>query len=400
MIEREDEFEFRIRTVVRRYSETVFFVVVLGLFALVNFYIIRRGWQALAGLGAVRIVVFCLYLGLFVSLFVSRIVFHRHPGRVSEVFAGGGFFFFGVMIYFFLMIILIDLFRLANRVFPFFPSFVRANGRLAGRWAFGVVVGMTLVLLIGGWIHSRHFRIKTMEITIAKQAGTIQDLDVVLLSDIHVGPFLYNPSLEKIVAAINSLNPDIVLVPGDVLNEETLPDELEKMTVTFRKIRSRWGVFASTGNHEYFAGIKKSLALLARSDMTVLQNEARLIADSFYVVGRNNSNYIGSREKRTPLKDILAGANMSLPVILLDHQPVHLEEAADAGVDLQLSGHTHAGAIFPITLINDLIWEIGRGYGRKKNTQYYVSSGVGVWAPPARIGTTAEIVHMKIKFRP
>jgi predicted MPP superfamily phosphohydrolase len=82
---------------------------------------------------------------------------------------------------------------------------------------------------------------------------------------------------------------------------------------------------------------------------------------------------------------------MGRPVILLDHTPIGLNEAADAGVDLQLSGHTHAGQVFPATLVNSLLYETGNGYGRKGKTQYYVTTGVGVWSPPARIGTTAEI---------
>ncbi len=307
----------------------------------------------------------------------------------------------GILIYLFFLLILIDALRLIDRFLPFFPGIIRQHGRQAGRMTFWAVVGVTLALTVGGFIHLRHLRVKTMDIKIEKQAGNgIRALNLVVLSDIHVGTFLHNRRLEKIVRTINSLDPDLVLIPGDIVNEETLPSELEKMTVTFRKLRSRYGIFASTGNHEYFAGIEKSLAYLKKSGFTVLEDEAALVAHSLIIVGRSNSSYIGRAERRKPLKEILAGVDMNLPVILLDHQPVHLEEAQTAGVDLQLSGHTHGGAIFPLTVINNWIYEIGLGYGRKGKTQYYVTSGVGIWEPPARIGTTAEIVLMRVTFDP
>jgi len=238
-----------------------------------------------------------------------------------------------------------------------------------------------------------------MEIAIDKKADGRAGLNLVVLSDIHLGPYMRTSRLDKIVQMVNSLDPDVVLILGDIMNEETIVPERERLPVTLAKIRARFAVYACMGNHEYFAGIKNSLELLRKSGITGLLNQAALVADSFYLVGRSNRSYIGQGERRMPLKEILKDVDMNRPVILMDHQPVHLEEAAEAGVDLQLSGHTHGGAVFPATLVNDRLFEIARGYGRKMNTQYYVTSGVGVWAPPVRIGTTSEIVQMKVKFK-
>jgi predicted MPP superfamily phosphohydrolase len=378
----------------------IFLAVVLTIFSLLNYYLIRRGWQALAGTGGLRTAVLIVYGALTVCFFAGRALSRGRPGKFAESISVVGSFYMGILIYLFLLLVFVDGLRLIDKVVPFFPAVIRQHSRQAGRAAFFVVTGITLALTIGGFIHMRYFRVKTMDIVIGKRAGGIETLNLVLLGDIHVGPFMHNPRLEKIVQTINSLKPDLVLIPGDIVNEETLPSELEKMTASFRKIRSRYGVFASTGNHEYFAGIEKSLAYLRKSGFTVLQDEAVCVANSLTIVGRINSSYIGHTERRKPLNEILSGADLNLPVILLDHQPVHLEESQMAGVDLQLSGHTHGGAIFPITIINDRLYEIGRGYGRKGNTQYYVTSGVGIWEPPARIGTTAEIVLMRVKFRP
>ncbi len=216
----------------------------------------------------------------------------------------------------------------------FFPVWIRENTRLAGNWAFAGVIGLTALTLLIGYLHARDVRVKTLNIVIPKQAGSLTRLNAVFFSDVHVGPFMRVSRLEKIIRQINALNSDIVLFGGDMMNEEILPSELERLLEVLSGIKSRYGVFACTGNHEYF----------------------------------------------------------------LDHQPVHLEEAAESGVDLQLSGHTHAGQVIPASWINDRLLEIGYGYGRKTNTQYYVTSGVGVWAPPARIGTNSEIVHLMIEF--
>jgi len=375
-------------------------VAVLAVFFLLNFYIIRRGWQALAGTSGLRAGIVLVYAASIVCFFVGRALARSRPGRFSEILSIIGSFYMGILVYLFLLLVFVDFLRLVDRVVPFFPAVIRQNGRQAGRAAFFAVTGITLALTLVGFIHMRYFRVKTMDIMIDKRANGMETMNIVVLADIHVGPFLHNPRLEKIVQTINSLNPDLVLIPGDIVNEETLPSELEKMTATFRKIRSRYGVFASTGNHEYFSGIEKSLAYLKKSGFTVLQDEAVAVNASLVIAGRINSSYIAGTERRKPLTEILRGVDMNLPVILLDHQPVHLEESRAAGVDLQVSGHTHGGGIFPFTLINDRLYEIGRGYGRKGKTQYYVTSGVGIWEPPARIGTTAEIVLMKVKFRP
>ncbi len=101
---------------------------------------------------------------------------------------------------------------------------------------------------------------------------------------------------------------------------------------------------------------------------------------------------------RTPLKDIAAGCDPALPLILLDHQPVKLEEASRNGIDLQISGHTHAGQLFPLNLINQLVWEVYWGYSRKGKTQYYVSCGAGTWGPPVRTGSRPEIVEIRLTF--
>jgi hypothetical protein len=369
----------------------------LFLFACLNLYLLRRGWQALAGTGALRPIFIALYLGFFASIFLGRILHSRT--RISAVFNAAGSFYIGFFAEVLVLVLLADLLRLINHFVPFFPGFLRSDPRRAGHWGFAIVAGLAVVLVLGGWLHARQLRLKTVEIVLDKPAAGISALNAAFVSDIHLGTLVPLSRLEKIVSMINALRPDIVFIAGDVMNEEMSDADLERMAATLRKIESRYGVFACPGNHEFYAKLERSLPALRRGGVDVLQDEARTVANAFTVVGRGNTQYIHSMEKRKPLEEILAGTDRALPVILLDHQPARLADAAASGVDLQLSGHTHAGQLIPFSWINNALWDIGYGYGRVGRMQVYVTSGAGVWGPPARIGTSSEIVHLKIAFR-
>lgn len=371
----------------------------LILYLVGNVYLLRRAWKALAGTGVLRQVILVAYLIFSYSFLLWHKLERGEPTRFKEAICAMGSFYSGVLLYLVLFTAMIDLARLIDRFVPFFPRSWRENKRRAGHLAFAGVVGATCVLLVAGLFYARYVRIHTMEISIAKNAGAMGSLNLVALSDIHVGPYMRTSRLEKIIQKVNALEPDVVLFLGDLMNEETIAPERERLPAALAKLRAKFGVYACLGNHEHFAGLKSSLDLLEKSGIRVLPNEAFLVAGSFYLVGRSNRSYIGQRERRLTLKEILKDVDMGRPVILMDHQPVRLQEAAEAGVDLQLSGHTHGGGVFPVTLVNDRLYEIGRGYGRISNTQYYVTTGVGVWSPPIRVGTTSEIVQMKIKFK-
>lgn len=381
----------------RRTKISLFFFGMLGLVILLNFYIIKRGWQALSGTGALRPAALAAYIILFASIFLGRI-FRSRP-LVSDVFGVAGSFFVALFAVLIILVLLVDLLRLIDHFAPIFPSVLRSEPRRAGHIGFALVIGLAVVLIFGGWIHARHIRLKTVEIVLDKPAAGLSSLEAVLVSDIHLGTLFSIKRLERLVTRINALHPEIVFIAGDVLNEGLTDEDLEGMAAALRKIVSRYGVFACPGNHEYYARLERSLPALRRGGIDVLQDAARLVADAFLVVGRGNTEYLLALEKRKPLSEILAGADLRRPVILLDHQPARLADSAAAGVDLQLSGHTHAGQMIPFSWINNALWDIGYGYGRAGRMQVYVSSGAGVWGLPIRLGTNSELVRLKIVFQ-
>ncbi len=377
----------------------VFLLIVLAVYGGTNFFILRRGLQALVGHPAAR----AAFLAVGGFLIIAYPIGRALNGRFSDALLHAGSFYMALMVNLFFALLVIEAFRLANRAIRFFPNAWAANPSRTGLIAFTAVLGISVLGVVGGYVNALHPRIRTLDIRLGKPAGDgRRSLNAVVASDIHLGTIMGSRRLETIVARINALEPDIVLLPGDIVDESVSISEEEKMISALRSIRAPLGVFSVPGNHEYFGGLSKNVAYLVRGGVKVLQDEIVTVGEAFVLAGRKDPAAVRFGEKRKALPEILesAGIVRKLPVILLDHQPVRLNEAENTGVDLQLSGHTHAGQLFPLNLINKKIYEQYWGYLRKGTTQYYVSCGVGTWGPPVRTGSVPEIVRIRLAFAP
>ena len=221
-----------------------------------------------------------------------------------------------------------------------------------------------------------------------------------MVSDIHLGTIVQSDTLSKMVKTVNELKPDLILFAGDVFEENIEPSEKQQVSDNFRKLSAPYGVFAVLGNHEYIgSNADETIKYLGDSGVKVLRDSVQQIDGSFYLIGRDDIS--GARYNGAPrqdLKNLMDGVDRSLPVLLMDHQPSHLDEPVQQGVDLQLSGHTHAGQLFPIRLVTSRIFEDDWGLMRKGDFQLIVSSGYGTWGPPIRLGNTPEVVDIMIKF--
>lgn len=378
----------------------VFLAVAISIYGLINFYVGRRGGQALAGFPTARGIFLAAFIALTLAYPLGRVFMALGRTSLSPAFIKVGSFHMVVMLYGFLSVVLIDLARLVNHIVPFLPGAGSAHPGRTGLVLFLAVGGLTALTIVGGAINAVRPRTVELDLSIPKKAGKIERLTAVLASDLHLGTLVGRSRLEKIVHRINALGPDIVFLPGDIVDETVTAKDEAGFSAVMRKLRAPLGVFAVPGNHETYSGLERNLACLRACGIKVLVDEAVRVDDAFVVVGRRDPSSLTPKEPRLPIRDILAqhGLDDSLPIILLDHQPAHLEEAALAGVDLQLSGHTHAGQIFPLDIINRMVWELNRGYLRKGNTQYYVTSGVGTWGPPVRTGSRPEIVRIHLSF--
>ena len=173
---------------------------------------------------------------------------------------------------------------------------------------------------------------------------------------------------------------------------------------TERKLKTNFELKANCRTqqsiHEYIGGAEDAVKYLRAHKVNILRDSLVKIDNSFYIAGREDlSSNHSSRGKRKDISQIMAGADRTLPVILLDHQPFHLDEAEGNGIDFQISGHTHHGQLWPFGYLTNLIYEVSWGYKKKGNTQIYVSSGFGGWGPPVRTGNNPEILCFDLTFK-
>jgi predicted MPP superfamily phosphohydrolase len=378
----------------------IFIAVALAVYALINYYVARRGGQALSAHPAARTVFIVLYIALAVSYPASRILRGLAENVPTVWLDNVGAMHMVVMLYGLMGAVLVDVVRLANAIVPFLPKAVTGNPGRTGSALFLVIAIGTAGMIIGGGWNSTRPHLRELEIHLPRGSGTTARLTAVFASDLHLGSIIGRRRLERIVRKINDLRPDVVFFGGDIVDETIRPRQEVELSAVMQTLRAPLGTFVVPGNHETFAGLERTLACYRNCGLTVLQEQAVRVADTFVLICRRDPSSLKPGEKRLPIREILAreGIDDGLPLILLDHQPAHLEQAAEAGVSLQLSGHTHAGQIFPLNIVNRWIWELNWGWLQRGGTQYYVSSGVGTWGPPVRTGSRPEIVRIHLFF--
>jgi predicted MPP superfamily phosphohydrolase len=309
------------------------------------------------------------------------------------------------MLYLLIAVLFLDVLRLINHFLPFFPRMVVENYAQAKYITSACILGLAGLVVLGGHINSTMPRVRKLDLAIAKKAASLNGLNIVAASDIHMGAIMGRDRIDHIVNLINSREPDLVLLVGDILDMEIAPVIKQNLGEALRNIESRFGVYAVTGNHEHIAGVEEACEYLTEHNITVLRDEVTEIAGSFFLIGRedlSSGRFGGPQEsngsRRKDLRELMAGVDRSHPVILMDHQPYGLEEASLQGIDLQLSGHTHNGQLWPFNYIVNSIYDLAWGYRKIADTHFYVSNGVGTWGPPIRVGNRPEIVQIHLNF--
>ncbi len=367
-----------------------FFIIAFGFIFLMAFYVSLRGWQALQVVGNMSFWYLAANIILFLVMLGGLIYGGSMSPAAAKVITFIGFSYMIVMIYLLLSFLLVDIVRLVNLIFHFAP----AGMKVFRLWSFvGTLVLITVAMIVGNYKFN-HPTVVNLEIT-TENPSQHKELKIVAASDIHLGVSIDKKRLQQYVELINAQKPDIVLLAGDVSDNSTQPLINQNMAEEFRQIKAPLGVYAISGNHEYYAENPYTTSeYLKAAGITFLRDSAALVNNSFYIVGRDDR----TNHKRKNLSDIVNGIDKTKPVILLDHQPFHLNEAQENGVDLQISGHTHNGQFFPGNLLVKKMYELGHGYMQKGKTHYYVSSGLGLWGPQYRIGTQSELVVINLSY--
>ncbi|HWQ47475.1 MAG TPA: metallophosphoesterase [Methanosarcina sp.] len=371
--------------------------IFISLYVAGNYYVGLRFFQSLKNLiEPYSFLYWTCYSLLATSIFVSRLGKRFYPGHVNDFITVTGDYWLAAVYYSFLTWIVVDiLHHLINIIFPTtqiiqYPSFY---------WGFLVLSFVFLLLIYGTWNANRP-QVVHYDITIKKRVQNLSEIHAVMVSDIHLGLVVDNDRLDAMVNRINELDPDIVLLVGDTIDEDVRLFANNKMPEILKKLRSKYGVYAVLGNHEYISGNSElAVEYLQQAGISVLVDECTKINNQFYIIGRDDrmaGRMFG--KSRLELSSLIEEIDNNLPIILLDHQPINLEEGQRNGIDLQLSGHTHNGQFFPNNLIAKHIFENSWGYLRKGEYQIVVSSGFGTWGPPIRIGSNSEITDLTIYF--
>jgi predicted MPP superfamily phosphohydrolase len=304
------------------------------------------------------------------------------------------------MLYGFIILLTVDILRIAGWAGNIRPDFIYHNYPFAKAIMFGMFCLVITFILAMGNINANRLKINHLKVNVAKEAAHLKKLRVVMASDFHLGHINGRKSLARIVDAMNEQNPDIVLLAGDVFDSSPEPVIKNNIGVEFDRLQTKYGAYFATGNHEYIGeramkNAKKTiLAYLQSHGIQPLLDSVVLIDSSFYVAGRKDR----SDGNRKTVPELLHDVNRLLPVIMLDHQPFHLDEVEQAGVDLHLSGHTHHGQMWPLNYITRKLFEQDWGFLQKGNSFFYVSCGVGTWGPPIRTAGYSEIVVIDLEF--
>ena len=253
-----------------------------------------------------------------------------------------------------------------------------------------VAGGAAVATVLYGIVHARHPIVRRVRVPLAKLPARADGYMIVQLTDIHIGAILRERFATKVVEQVNALAPDLIVLTGDLVDGHVA--ELRAHVEPFRELRARDGVFAVTGNHEYYWGVDEWLAHLSSLGIRVLRNEHVTIDAAFELAGVDDRSaaamVVGHGED---IPRAIAGHDPALPVVLLAHHPSSIARAVAAGCDLQLSGHTHGGQLLPLGWLSRMFEPQVAGLARFGATWLYVSEGTGFWGPPLRVGTSSEI---------
>ncbi len=393
-------------------------VYLLPLYILVNLYVFRWGIRYMSACSRlfkkhwIRAGIAIVYILVASSMGIG---FLLKPSMPERFFKGLGNYWLGVSLYMILTIVIVDIGRMILKRMKWVNQ-----EKLSSRKTF-VLTGTCCIVLIAavsiyGIFHARNVQVTPYEVTVEKVCAGRNELNIVLVADLHLGYNIGTWQMQQMVKKINAQKPDLVCIAGDIFdNEYEALDDPERLIEIFKGIKSHYGVYACYGNHDIqekllagftFSKEQKKVsdsrmdAFLEEAGIQLLQDETVLIDDAFYLIGRPDYAKPGRgiTERKTP-RELTEELDLSKPVIVMDHEPKELQELSDAGVDLDLCGHTHDGQLFPGNITTALTWENSCGYLRKGSMHNIVTSGVGLFGPNMRVGTKAEICTIRVRFQ-
>ena len=380
----------------KNYQMAIFLTIVLVIYSLINIYIFLKGYHAIPDTRSFRTLYSIVFIVLASTFVAGKILEARHSTVFSDILNIIGGFWMAFMLYGFVFLLLSDILLLAFRITG---SVGIEKIILFRKWSFIATVAISVVLITAGFINAIIPVITKYDIAINKSADEIKSLRIAAVSDIHLGSVIRKRSMNKLSGMLKTMEPDLVLLLGDIVDGEIGPVLRGDLLKYFTCPKCNDGLFAITGNHEFIGGAKRTIPYIESKGIKILKDEVAILKGGIQLIGRldrDSRRYYG--KERLPLEELMKQVDKTKPVILLDHQPFQLADSEKNGIDLHLSGHTHNGQMWPLNLITRKIYELSYGYMKKGNTHYIVSSGFGLWGPRIRSGSRSEVLLINLSF--
>jgi predicted MPP superfamily phosphohydrolase len=303
-----------------------------------------------------------------------------------------GYYSLPYLLYLFLTVLIVDIALVLNNLLKIIPISIIKRHTFR-KTVFSIFLTVPFLIVTAGALWHGNIQINSYQIDIPKKSSDLNHLKIAFAADLHLKGSADKALVDTFVTIINSLNPDIVLLVGDIIEGNRQDAEMTVLEQTMRKINSKYGVYAAFGNHELHGGISNP-SFFNNSAIKTLQDTIVQVDKSFYLVGRNDSR---SNARKT-IDELFIGKQNDLPLIMLDHRPSDIGNVSSTDVDLQVSGHTHNGQLFPINYITSHIYDLSWGYKKINNTHFFVTSGLQAWGPAVKTTGTSEIMVININF--
>ena len=364
-----------------------------------SLYILWRGCQAVPNKIYLRIGLISFFL-VEILLYFTGFLFSKHLSlEALHYVALTGTCWMVFVIYTSALLIPFDILRFFTKGKRLLGKVDISKPKIRSTYYWTVICLVVLVLAWGNYRFKNPI-VKEINIEVANKKTSLDSLKIVVAADLHVGFLIQKDRLQQYVDLIMEQKPDLILLVGDMIDFDIKSVISQNMKEEFNQLKALYGVFMSTGNHEYIGlgderAFEKVEWLVDSIHPVLLRDTVALVEDKFYVVGREDDMY----KFRNGLDSIMMNVDTTMPVILLNHEPSNIHESADYDIDIAFYGHTHNGQIFPANILLKFLWELPYGYRQIENSHVYVTSGLGLAGPQFRIGTVSEIVVVNVKFK-
>jgi predicted MPP superfamily phosphohydrolase len=374
----------------------IFLTVVLTVYILTNLYLWFKGRRALSGAGHNTTLYTVTFVALASAFVIGKFLEHSFTNVLTDVLNVIGGFWMGFMLYGFLAWLAADILLLLQKPFHLVTPELLPKIRL---WLFAGISSGIILLIIFGFVNAVTPVTKTYEIATDKKfAGGVDRMHIVAVSDIHLGSIIRKRSMRHLSEMIEKEKPEMVLFLGDLIDGSIGPVLRGDLLSYLRLPEMSYGTWAITGNHEFMSDLRRSIPYIESKGIRMLKDEVVRLDNGVTIIGRTDRTALHTPgSSRISLDKLLDTVDVAAPVILLDHQPYDLSALAGTPVDLQLSGHTHNGQMWPLNLITRSMFELSHGHKVFGRTHVIVSSGFGIWGPRMRIGTRPEILSITLR---